>query len=146
MFVTLPVVLAMLLGIVAAPLNGNVAKAEGKTLSVAFSQEPDVLNAYYTNMAFAQWVWFLTESSLWDYDNHLKPVPVLVTEIPTAANGGISKDGKTLTIHLKKDLKWSDGQPLTTDDWPLPSRCCWTRAITSPFRPPLLTRSLAWTT
>jgi peptide/nickel transport system substrate-binding protein len=116
LFVTLAVVFAMLLGVVAGPMNGNVAKAEGKTLTVAFAQEPDVLNAYYTNMAFAQWVWFLTESSLWDYDNHLKPVPVLVTEIPTAANGGISKDGKTLTIHLKKDLKWSDGQPLTTDD------------------------------
>src|SRR5258706_4481665 len=116
MFVTLAVVLAMLLGIVAGPLNGNVAKAEGKTLSVAFAQEPDVLNTWYSNMAFAQWVWFLTQANLWDYDNHLKAVPVLVTEIPTAENGGISKDGKTLTVHLKKDLKWSDGQPLTTDD------------------------------
>jgi peptide/nickel transport system substrate-binding protein len=114
--VSLVVVTAMLMGVVAAPGMTNVAKAQGKTLTVAFAQEPDTLNTWYSNMAFGQWVWFLTQANLWDYDNKLQPVPVLVEELPTAANGGISKDGLTLTVKLKKDLKWSDGEPLTADD------------------------------
>ncbi|WP_350278090.1 ABC transporter substrate-binding protein [Kribbella sp. HUAS MG21] len=34
------------------------------------------------------------------------PVPDLATEIPTAANGGISADGKTYTIKLRPGAKW----------------------------------------
>lgn len=40
----------------------------------------------------------------------------LATDVPTTANGGISADGKTYTIHLRSGLKWSDGTPLTADD------------------------------
>ncbi len=42
--------------------------------------------------------------------------PGIVTELPTAANGGISADLKTWTFHLKPGLKWSDGQPLDARD------------------------------
>ncbi|MBV9269635.1 MAG: peptide ABC transporter substrate-binding protein, partial [Candidatus Eremiobacteraeota bacterium] len=50
----------------------------------------------------------------WDHDNN--PIPELATEVPTQANGGISKDGLTITYHLRKGVKWSDGQPFTADD------------------------------
>ena len=43
-------------------------------------------------------------------------VPELLSEIPTPANGGVSKDGKTITWHLRKGLKWSDGAPFDADD------------------------------
>lgn len=33
--------------------------------------------------------------------------PDLATEIPTTQNGGISKDGKTYTIHLRKGAMWN---------------------------------------
>ena len=36
--------------------------------------------------------------------------------VPHPANGGISPDGKVWTIHLRPNVKWSDGQPLTADD------------------------------
>jgi peptide/nickel transport system substrate-binding protein len=36
--------------------------------------------------------------------------------LPTAGNGGLSKDHLTVTWKLKSDLKWSDGKPLTSDD------------------------------
>jgi len=113
---TLALALALAFGAVALPSSLTVAQAQGKTLRVAFSQEPDSLNPNYTSMAFAQWAIFLCQANLWDYDDKLAPVPVLVQEIPTAANGGISSDGKTITLKLKKDLKWSDGQPLNADD------------------------------
>ena len=50
------------------------------------------------------------------YDAHNMPTPELVTEIPTQQNGGISKDGKSITWHLRRDVKWSDGAPFDGDD------------------------------
>ncbi|MBV9270821.1 MAG: peptide ABC transporter substrate-binding protein, partial [Candidatus Eremiobacteraeota bacterium] len=50
----------------------------------------------------------------WDHNNN--PIPELATEVPTQANGGVSKDGLTITYHLRKGVKWSDGQPFTADD------------------------------
>lgn len=43
-------------------------------------------------------------------------IPGIATEVPTVANGGISSDAKTWTIHLKPGLTWSDGKPLNADD------------------------------
>ncbi len=43
-------------------------------------------------------------------------VPELITEIPSQANGGISQDGKTITWHLRRGVKWSDGAPFDADD------------------------------
>src|SRR5205807_6891627 len=40
----------------------------------------------------------------------------LASQIPTASNGGISRDGLTYIIHLRPGLKWSDGQPLDARD------------------------------
>ncbi len=37
--------------------------------------------------------------------------------MPSLENGGISADGKTLTMKLREDLVWSDGTPLTADDF-----------------------------
>jgi peptide/nickel transport system substrate-binding protein len=48
---------------------------------------------------------------MWNYDENDKPVLELAAEAPT-----VSADGKTITFKLKKDLKWSDGQPLTSED------------------------------
>jgi peptide/nickel transport system substrate-binding protein len=33
-------------------------------------------------------------------------VPDIATEIPTAANGGITDGGKTLTVHIRQGVKW----------------------------------------
>ncbi len=43
-------------------------------------------------------------------------VPVLAAEVPTQENGGISKDGLTVTYHLRKGVTWSDGAPFTSKD------------------------------
>ncbi len=42
--------------------------------------------------------------------------PVLATEVPTAQNGGISADGKTITYKLRKGVKWQDGNDFTCED------------------------------
>jgi peptide/nickel transport system substrate-binding protein len=58
----------------------------------------------------------LTQAYLAKYDAQNHPYPELLTVIPTQANGGISKDGATITWHLRKGVRWSDGAPFSADD------------------------------
>jgi peptide/nickel transport system substrate-binding protein len=51
-----------------------------------------------------------------DLDPQGRPVPELLAAIPTVANGGVSKDGRTIVYHLRPGLRWSDGAPLTARD------------------------------
>jgi peptide/nickel transport system substrate-binding protein len=50
----------------------------------------------------------------WDPDGNL--APILAAEIPTQQNGGLSKDGRSVTWKLKKGVTWHDGKPFTADD------------------------------
>ena len=43
-------------------------------------------------------------------------VPVLAESIPTVKNGGLAKDGQSVTWRLKKNVVWHDGAPFTADD------------------------------
>lgn len=50
------------------------------------------------------------------YNQKAQPVPDALSEVPTVANGDVSKDGLTLKYKLRHNIKWSDGQPLTCRD------------------------------
>ncbi len=50
------------------------------------------------------------------YDDHAKPVPDAVTELPTLENGDVSADGKTIKYKLRHGMKWHDGQEVTCKD------------------------------
>jgi peptide/nickel transport system substrate-binding protein len=93
------------------------APAKPKIVSFAFVQEPDNLNPMYSTMWFS-WLtrgfWLVP---LWSYDDKVQPVPEIAKEVPTTANGGVSADGKTITYMLRKEAIWSDGTPITADDF-----------------------------
>lgn len=87
------------------------------TATITFVQEPDNLNPMYTSMSFSGYLRPFYLKPSWDFDENGKPVAVLVKEIPSVENGGLSADGKTVTLKLRDDVKWSDGQALTADDY-----------------------------
>jgi peptide/nickel transport system substrate-binding protein len=51
-----------------------------------------------------------------DLDPHGRPIPALITRIPTIENGDVSADGRTIAYHLRPSVRWSDGVPVTSDD------------------------------
>jgi peptide/nickel transport system substrate-binding protein len=58
----------------------------------------------------------LTMAWLVKFNRSNRPVPELATSVPTPANHGVSADGKTITYHLRRDAKWSDGVPFSSAD------------------------------
>jgi oligopeptide transport system substrate-binding protein len=46
------------------------------------------------------------------YDEHLKIVPDAATALPD-----VTSDGLSYTFHLRKDVKFSNGDPVTSKDW-----------------------------
>jgi len=50
------------------------------------------------------------------FDANSRPEPELLTEIPSKGNGGISRDGLTITWRLRHGVRWSDGAPFDARD------------------------------
>jgi peptide/nickel transport system substrate-binding protein len=98
--------------------SGTSKKTSGnKVATLIFTQEPESMNTMYTNMYFSQILQQAWDVWAWQYDDKNEPYPVLVTELPSVKNGGISTDGKIITMHLRDDIVWSDGKPLTSADF-----------------------------
>jgi len=77
---------------------------EPKVVTFAWTQEPDSLNTYYSDMWFADILGQLFACWAWEYDDQNLPYPHLVTEIPSIKNGGLSEDGLTITLKLRDDI------------------------------------------
>jgi oligopeptide transport system substrate-binding protein len=99
--------------------NGDVsmAPADQQVLRLRIQGEPKTIDPQLSNQAQEVTLTRALFSGLFSYDEDLNVVPNLATEMPTIANGGVSEDGLTYTIRLNPDAKWSDGQPLTANDF-----------------------------
>jgi len=113
--------LAVLASMVLAACGPGAAPTEESSFSgtatITFTQEPDNLNALYTEMWFSAITRDFWNKGLWSYDENNQPVPEIAAEIPTSENGGLSADGKTITVKLRDDVTWSDGEPITAEDF-----------------------------
>jgi len=81
------------------------------------NEEPDNLNLMFAHTAATDEISGLLFSFILRYDARGDYVPDLATQVPTTRNGGISADGKHILVHLRRGAVWSDGAPLTADDW-----------------------------
>jgi len=50
------------------------------------------------------------------FDPQANMVPVLAREVPSVKNGGLAKDGTSVTWKLKPGVYWHDGKPFTARD------------------------------
>lgn len=79
-------------------------------------QEPDTLNPLLSDLASTHDVGRLLFSGLLVQDEQGRSQPDLASVVPTVQNGGISRDGLTVTYRLRNNVTWHDGVPFTAED------------------------------
>ncbi|MEO6991053.1 MAG: peptide ABC transporter substrate-binding protein [Candidatus Baltobacteraceae bacterium] len=85
-------------------------------LRIGIQADANTMNTLISSNTTEAMLTRLTNDGLVTVDGHGRPVPMLAAEIPTLENGGISKDGLTLTYHLRRGVLWQDGVPFTSAD------------------------------
>lgn len=90
--------------------------ANGGTLRVALYAEPNSLNPLLASNTAENFIMSLAFDMLVTLDDRGNEVPDLAAVVPTLQNGGISKNGLTITYHLRHNVKWQDGAPFTSAD------------------------------
>lgn len=83
-----------------------------RVVQIAWTNQPDSLNRSYSSSTITSIVNELFGCSPWVFDEANQPVASMLTALP-----GVSPDGLVITMNLRSDLKWSDGQPLTSQDF-----------------------------
>jgi peptide/nickel transport system substrate-binding protein len=99
----------------AGPGGANAWTKHG-ILRIVNISEPDTLNPDVGNSQVDTDLAEFWGGQLFNWTDKNTFDPELAAQEPTLANGGISKDGKTYTYHLRKGVLWHDGAPFTADD------------------------------
>src|SRR5512146_899147 len=112
-----------LVGLVLSSCGGNVAATQpgaatepatgggGGTVTLVIPEEPAGLNRYLADAAIVYQVSDATVIGLTTPNEKGEYAPRLAAALPT-----LSDDNKTVTWKLRDGLKWSDGEPITSDD------------------------------
>jgi peptide/nickel transport system substrate-binding protein len=74
-------------------------------------EEPDTLDKLFANTDAADQVSQFLFEPLFRYGPTGEYLPAAAAVVPTLQNGGIAADGKTITLHLRPGMTWSDGAP-----------------------------------
>ncbi len=98
------------------PVYKPTKRGGGGILKVLWWEAPTLLNPHFAVGTKDQDASRLFYEPLagWNADGDL--VPVLAAEIPTLDNGGLGKDGRSVTWRLKQGVSWHDGSPFNADD------------------------------
>ena len=120
-------VIALCFTLAACTSAQNTSAVSGSQFQVAQQREPASLNPALENgQSSTEWG-FLLFSYLVKYDETGKLVPDVATQVPSIENGGIGRDGLTVTYHLRRGVRFADGTALTARD------CVWSiNAINNP--------------
>ncbi len=85
-------------------------------LRIAEMSDPDRLNPYLSEMGVSYELSSLVYSYLVTADDRGRLIGDLASAVPSLANGGISRDGRTYVYHLRRNVLWQDGVPFTAHD------------------------------
>ncbi len=102
----------------AAATSPSASPSAGTELTYRIGIQDDVdnMNPFSTYMTIPWECFRVGYNFLTWYDANYQPVPDLAEQVPTFANGGITDGGRVWTYHLRPNVKWSDGVPLTARD------------------------------
>jgi len=94
---------------------------DGGQIIIGDWQEANIFNPFYLGQVTEANVASATWASLIVLTDDLRYAPDLATAVPTVDSGGVTLgeggDAMTVTWTLRDGLKWSDGEPLTCDDF-----------------------------
>ncbi len=90
--------------------------AAPQSLRIALQINPTQLNPILPQNSIESFPDGLIFDLLVTLDQNHREVPDLAATVPSIDNGGVSKDGLTLTYHLRPGVKWHDGAPFTSRD------------------------------
>lgn len=95
----------------ALPFGGQaLAQTHGGTLTAVFNMEPPHINPGLGTSNVIQTAGGKVFQGLFNLDQDLNVIPTLAERIE------VSDDGTEYTFHLRKDVRWHDGEPFTADD------------------------------
>ncbi|MGB8150138.1 MAG: ABC transporter substrate-binding protein, partial [Candidatus Cybelea sp.] len=100
----------------AMTLAGCEASSERHVLVIADNADPSSLNPLLAHDQDTIGYDLLVTQTLVGLSAGNRLVPVLVTRIPSRSNGDISRDGRTLLYHLRRNVRFADGRELTAAD------------------------------
>jgi peptide/nickel transport system substrate-binding protein len=99
-----------------AARGGRHVWTHAGVLRVAVIEEPRSLNPLLPTKSVDGFIDRLLFAGLLSADARGNPVPMLAERTPTQSNGGISRDGLTITYRLRRDARWTDGTPVESGD------------------------------
>ncbi|HET6276589.1 MAG TPA: peptide ABC transporter substrate-binding protein [Candidatus Cybelea sp.] len=108
---------ALLASALAACTHSGARHTSGSTLVFSgLAGEPDSLNPMLSNEADELNFSHLYMSYLIENDDRGNALGEIAAQVPSLENGGISPDERTVTYHLRRNVRWQDGRPLTARD------------------------------
>ena len=122
----------LFLGAIATTAVASTSMADGHEgergrdgeVKIIYWQAPSILNPYLSGGTKDLESASLIIEPMGRYDSNGDIVPYLAAEIPTVANGGVSKDLTSITWTLKDGLVWSDGSDVTSADLVFTAKYC----------------------
>jgi peptide/nickel transport system substrate-binding protein len=107
---------ALALGAAGCTRSGVTTALPRDVVRMASGTDLPGFNSLVVDNASVTFFGTLIHGYLMRADGEGRLVPDLVTQVPTRANGGISADGRTVTYHLRRGVRWHDGAPFDAKD------------------------------
>ena len=102
--------LCLVLSALLLALWPGATHAQKKTLIVALNQDPDVLDPTLARSYVGRIVFAHICEKLYEIDENLRIYPQLATDMPA-----VSDAGRTVTIKLRRGVKFNDGSPMDAE-------------------------------